>query len=59
MKKIQAFFNEMMAELRKVIWPSPEKVVENTRIVVLSTVALALFFGTVDFLLIVGTNFVF
>jgi preprotein translocase SecE subunit len=59
MKKIQAFFDEMVAELRKVIWPSPEKVVENTRIVVISTVALSLFFGLVDFLLIVGTNFVF
>jgi preprotein translocase SecE subunit len=59
MKKIQAFFNEMVAELRKVIWPSPDKVVENTRIVVISTVVLSLFFGTVDFLLIVGTNFVF
>ena len=59
MKKIQAFFDEMVAELRKVIWPTPEKVVENTRIVVISTVALSLFFGLVDFLLIVGTNFVF
>jgi len=59
MKKIRAFFDEMVAELRKVIWPSPEKVVENTRIVVISTVALSLFFGLVDFLLIVGTNFVF
>jgi len=59
MKKIQAFFREMVAELRKVIWPSPEKVAENTRIVVISTVVFALFFGVVDFVLVLGINLVF
>jgi preprotein translocase subunit SecE len=59
MKKIQAFFGEMMVELRKVIWPSPEKVAENTRIVVVSTVVFALFFGLVDFVLVAGLNLFF
>jgi preprotein translocase subunit SecE len=59
MKKIQAFFSEMMVELRKVIWPSPEKVAENTRIVVISTVVFALFFGLVDFVLVAGLNRLF
>jgi preprotein translocase SecE subunit len=59
MKKIRAFFNEMMAELRLVVWPSQEKVLENTRIVAISTVVLALFFGFIDFLLVLGTNLVF
>jgi len=49
----------MVAELRKVIWPSPEKVAENTRIVVISTVVFALFFGVVDFVLVLGINLVF
>jgi preprotein translocase subunit SecE len=59
MKKIQAFFSEMMVELRKVIWPSPEKVAENTRLVVVSTVVFALFFGLVDFVIIASLNLVF
>ena len=59
MKKIKAFFSEMMVELRKVIWPSPEKVAENTRLVVISTVVFALFFGIVDFVLVAGLNLFF
>ena len=59
MKKIKAFFSEMMVELRKVIWPSPEKVAENTRLVVVSTVVFALFFGLVDFVLVAGLNLFF
>lgn len=59
MKKIKAFFGEMMVELRKVIWPSPEKVAENTRLVVITTVVFALFFGLVDFVLVAGINLVF
>jgi preprotein translocase subunit SecE len=58
-KKIQAFFGEMMVELRKVIWPSAEKVAENTRIVVVSTVVFALFFGFVDIVLVAGLNLFF
>jgi len=59
MKKIKAFFSEMMVELRKVIWPSPEKVAENTRLVVVSTVVFALFFGLIDFALVAGLNLFF
>lgn len=59
MKKIKAFFGEMMVELRKVIWPSPEKVAENTRLVVVSTIVLSAFFGLVDFALVAGINLVF
>jgi len=59
MKKIKAFFSEMMVELRKVIWPSPEKVAENTRLVVISTVVFSLFFGLVDFALVAGLNLFF
>jgi len=59
MKKIKAFFSEMMVELRKVIWPSPEKVAENTRLVVISTVVFSVFFGFVDFVLVAGLNLFF
>ena len=59
MKKIRAFFSEMMVELRKVIWPSPEKVAENTRLVVVSTVVFSLFFGFVDYVFLSGLNLFF
>ena len=59
MKKIKVFFGEMVVELRKVIWPSPDKVAENTRLVVISTVVFALFFGFVDFVLVAGLNLFF
>jgi preprotein translocase subunit SecE len=59
MKRIRAFFSEMVVELRKVIWPSPDKVAENTRIVVISTVVFALFFGGVDFVLVYGLDRLF
>jgi preprotein translocase subunit SecE len=59
MKKLKIFFGEMTTELRRVVWPSPDKVAENTRIVAVSTIVLALFFGFVDFLLVSGVNIVF
>jgi len=59
MKKLKAFFGEMTAELRKVIWPSPEKVAENTRIVLLSTIIFAVVFGFVDFVFVAGLNLFF
>lgn len=58
-KKIKVFFGEMAIELRRVVWPSPDKVAENTRIVVVSTIVLALFFGFIDFLLVSGVSIVF
>jgi preprotein translocase subunit SecE len=47
-KKIVEFFNDVVAEMKKVVWPSRDKVMDSTRIVIISTIILALFFGLAD-----------
>ena len=42
------FFNDVVAEMKKVVWPSRDKVMDSTRIVIISTIILALFFGLAD-----------
>lgn len=59
MKKIKAFFQESYGELKKVVWPSRESVVSSTKVVLISTVVFAIFFGVVDFLLINGLYLLF
>jgi len=51
MKKIKAFIIESYGELKKVIWPSRDSVVASAKVVIVSTIAFALFFGFVDFIL--------
>ncbi|OQY35215.1 MAG: preprotein translocase subunit SecE [Spirochaetaceae bacterium 4572_59] len=59
MKKIKAFFAESYGELKKVVWPGRESVASSTKVVMVSTVLFALFFGVVDFLLVKGLFFIF
>lgn len=59
MKKIKAFFAESYGELKKVVWPGKESVASSTKVVLVSTVLFALFFGVVDFLLVKGLFFIF
>ncbi|HOV93414.1 MAG TPA: preprotein translocase subunit SecE [Spirochaetales bacterium] len=59
MKKMIQFFKECYAELKKVVWPSRDEVVSSTRIVVVSTLAVALLLGLIDFLLVMGIEVVF
>jgi preprotein translocase subunit SecE len=42
---------ESYGELKKVVWPSRDSVMSSTKVVILSTIIFALFFGLVDFLL--------
>jgi preprotein translocase subunit SecE len=58
-KKIIQFFKDSYAELAKVVWPSKEDVIASTKIVVISTVAVALVLGLIDFLLVLGIEVVF
>ena len=51
MKKIIAFFQESFAELKKVTWPSREETVASTKVVIVSTIIIALMLGLVDLLL--------
>jgi len=59
MKKIKAFFSESYGELKKVVWPNKDSVASSTRVVLVSTILFALFFGIVDFLLVKGLFFIF
>ena len=54
MKKIKAYITESYGELKKVVWPSAEFVRASAKVVIVSTIVFALFFGLVDFLLSQG-----
>ena len=57
--KIIRFFKECMAELKKVGWPARDDVFSSVKVVLISTVAVALFLGLLDMLFTTGFNFVF
>ena len=59
MKKIIQFFKDSYAELRKVVWPSRDDVIASTKVVILSTIVVALVLGLIDFLLVAGIDVVF
>ncbi|MGB4405950.1 MAG: preprotein translocase subunit SecE [Sphaerochaeta sp.] len=59
MKKLSKYFKESYQELKKVVWPSREAVVSSTKVVLVSTVIVAVFLGLVDFLLLKGILFIF
>ena len=59
MNKIVQFFKESYAELRKVIWPSRDDVVSSVKIVIVSTIVVALTLGLVDMLLLFGLRAIF
>lgn len=59
MKKIKLFIQESVAELKRVVWPTREKVIDNTKLVLISTAVMGLFFGAIDFLLVQATLFIF
>ena len=54
MKKIIKYFKESYLELKKVVWPSREAVISSTKVVLVSTILVAIFLGLVDFLLLRG-----
>ena len=50
-KKIQKYFKEVLAEIRKTSWPKKEDSKNMTILVVVVVAILALYLGGVDFLL--------
>ena len=48
MKKIAAYIEEVITEMRKVNWPKRKELVSNTVITLLASVALALFIFGAD-----------
>jgi preprotein translocase subunit SecE len=46
--RIREFVQEVLAEFRKVTWPSRQELVNSTVVVIVVTVVLAVFLGAVD-----------
>ena len=59
MKKIVQFIKESYAELRKVIWPGKEDVISSVKVVIISTIIVAIALGLVDALLHFGISAIF
>jgi preprotein translocase subunit SecE len=49
--RVREFVQEVLAEFRKVTWPSRQELVNSTVVVIVVTVVLALFLGAVDVVL--------
>ena len=49
--RIQEFVREVLAEFRKVTWPSRAELINSTAVVIVVTVVLAFFLGGVDIVL--------
>lgn len=49
--RIREFVQEVLAEFRKVSWPSRQELVNSTTVVVVVTLVLAFFLGGVDIVL--------
>jgi len=51
LKRAQEFIREVVAEFRKVAWPSRQELINSTVVVIAVTVVVALFLGAVDVVL--------
>ena len=48
MAKVVQFFKESKAELKKVVWPTKEDVLSSVKVVIISTIIVALVLGLLD-----------
>ena len=48
MAKVFQFFKESNAELKKVVWPTKEDVISSIKVVIISTVVMAVILGALD-----------
>lgn len=48
MAKVVQFFKESRAELKKVIWPTKEDVLSSVKVVIVSTIIIAVVLGLLD-----------
>ena len=51
LKRAREFFEEVLAEFRKVTWPSRQELINSTVVVIAVTVVIAFFLGGVDIVL--------
>jgi preprotein translocase subunit SecE len=59
MKKIIQFIEDSIAEMKKVVWPSREEIIASTKVVLVSVLIFALILGVVDFLFLLGLDWIF
>ncbi|MBD5428201.1 MAG: preprotein translocase subunit SecE [Treponemataceae bacterium] len=59
MAKVMGFFKECGAELRKVVWPTRDDVVSSVKVVIISTIIIAVILGALDLLFTTGMRLVF
>lgn len=48
MAKLVQFFRESKAELKKVVWPTRDDVFSSVKVVIISTVVVAVLLGALD-----------
>ena len=48
MSNIGQFFRESKAELKKVVWPTRNDVLSSVKVVIISTVVMAILLGLLD-----------
>ena len=46
--RLREFVQEVLAEFRKVTWPSRQELINSTIVVIVVTVVLAVFLGAID-----------
>ncbi|MDH5752302.1 MAG: preprotein translocase subunit SecE [Deltaproteobacteria bacterium] len=47
-KSIRAFYNDIASEFKRVTWPTRESTLQSTGVVLVVTLAVAVFLGVVD-----------
>jgi preprotein translocase subunit SecE len=57
--KIVTFAKECRDELKKVVWPTRDDVVSSVKVVVVSTVIIAVVLGLIDVVLLLGIQAIF
>ncbi|GBD89103.1 preprotein translocase subunit SecE [bacterium BMS3Abin03] len=49
--KIKKFFEDVVKEMKKVTWPTKDELMESTKIVIVTCLALAGFTWVIDFII--------
>jgi len=57
--KVVQFIKESYAELKKVVWPGRDDVIASVKVVIVSTIIVALLLGLIDFILSRGMLAIF
>ena len=59
MEKLKKFLKEVVAELRKVTWPTKDELIGSTIVTIVVSLIVAIFIGIVDRILTLGVRAIF